>query len=126
MTNTTKKKVHNTVEKTTGSTLMDIISEIINSLLQIAQQNIIERVQNSVNETLEQVKQTANQIIQNAIILFAILLLGIIGLIFTVLGLSLWLGEISGFGMWFGFLVVGITVFVITLIIGLLQKNKSL
>ncbi|XLQ20674.1 MAG: phage holin family protein [Candidatus Moraniibacteriota bacterium] len=108
------------------STLMSTISEIVSSFLQIAQQNIVERIQNTVSETLEQAKQTVNQIVQNAVMLFAIILLGLIGFVFAITGLSLWLGELSGFGAWFGFLIIGTIVFIIALIAGLLQKNKQI
>ena len=108
------------------STLMSTLSEIISSFLQIAQQNIVERIQSTVTETLEQAKQTVNQIVQNAVMLFAIILLGLIGFVFAITGLSLWLGELSGIGSWFGFLIIGTIVFIIALIVGLIQKNKQL
>ncbi len=107
-------------------TFMNTLSEIVSSFLQIAQQNIVERIQNTVNETLEQAKETVNQIVQNAVVLFAIILLGLIGFVFTITGLSLWLGEVSGLGIWFGFLIVGLIVFIIALITGLLHKNKNI
>ena len=125
MTNT-NQEVHEEEHVTTESTFMNTISEIISSFLQIAQQNIIERIKNTVNETLEQAKETVNQIVQNAVTLLAIILLGLIGFVFVITGLSLWLGEISGFGMWFGFLIIGTIVFIFALITGLLQKNKTL
>ncbi len=109
----------------TESTFMSTLSEIVTSLLKIAQQNIIERIQKTVNETLEQAKQTVNQIIQNAVVLFAIILFGLIGFIFAITGLSLWLGQISGFGAWFGFLIIGTIVFIIALIAGIIQTNKQ-
>ena len=125
MTNTTQE-VPEIEQEVIEPTFMTTLSEIVSSFLQIAQQNIVERIQNTVNETLEQAKKTVNQIVQNAVMLLAITLLGLIGFVFAITGLSLWLGEISGLGMWFGFLIVGTIVFVVALIIGLLQKNNPL
>jgi len=118
-----------TSEQTTTSTeptFLKTFSEIINSFLQIAQQNILERITDVVDQTLEQAKVTANQIVQNAIMLFVVILVGLIGFVFAITGLSLWLGEISEFGAWFGFLTIGTIIFIIALIVGLLQKNKQL
>jgi len=107
-------------------TFINTFSEILNSFLQIAQQNILDRARELVDQTLDQAKEAANQIIQNAVILFAIILFGLIGFVFAITGLSLWLGEVSGFGAWFGFLIIGTIVFIAALITGLLQKNKQL
>lgn len=125
MPNTTSEE-HKEEQVPAESTFMSTISEIVSSFLQIAQQNIIERIQDTVSETLEQAKETVNQIVQNAVTLFAIILFGLIGFVFAITGLSLWLGQMSGFGAWFGFLIVGTAVFIIALIAGLIQKNKQI
>ncbi len=113
-------------QETTEQPLLSTFSEIITAFLKIAQQNIVERIQETVDSTLEQAKTAANEIAHNAVMLFAIVLLGLIGFVFTITGLSLWLGEISNLGAWFGFLIVGTIVFIIALIVGLMQKNKQL
>ncbi len=101
------------------------ISETIGSLFAVVQQNIIGRIEEFVDQTLEQAKDTAMEVMHNALLLLIIVLLGLIGFVFAIVGTSLWLGEVSGFGAWFGFLIVGVIIFIIALIIGLVQKNKQ-
>lgn len=107
------------------SPLMNTISDVASSFLQIAQENVMGRIQEMTDDVIAHVQVAATEIVQNAVILFIIVLLGLIGFIFTIVGLSLWLGDISGFGSWFGFLIVGIIIFIIALVAGLIQKNKQ-
>ena len=106
------------------SPILTTISDITTSILQIAQENVVSRAQEFIDDVLAQAQVAATEVLQNAVILFIIVLLGIIGFVFTILGLSLWLGNVSGLGPWFGFLIVGMIVFIIALIAGLMQKNK--
>ncbi|MEA3323511.1 MAG: phage holin family protein [Patescibacteria group bacterium] len=123
-------------QEVSESPILGAFSGILSSVLDIAQQNIVERIQTVVEDlleqaqvtatdVLEQTKTTINEIIQNAAVLFIIVLLGFVGFIFTIIGLSLWLGEVSGLGTWFGFLIVGIIIFIVSLIAALVQKNKQ-
>lgn len=112
-------------QEVTESPLMTTISDVASSFLQIAQENVMGRIQEMTDDVIAQVQVAATEIVQNAVILFIIVLLGLIGFIFTIVGLSLWLGDISGFGAWFGFLIVGIIIFIIALVAGLMQKNKQ-
>ncbi|MEN8252375.1 MAG: phage holin family protein [Patescibacteria group bacterium] len=122
MTNSTNEIQENTEQPT--STLGSV-SEILGSLLKIAQQNVIEKIQTTVDTTLEQAKEAANEIVQNAVVMFIIAILGLIGFIFTIVGVSLWIGETTELGAWFGFLSVGIVIVTIALIWGSKQKNKN-
>ena len=111
-------------QEPTASPILSTISDVATSFLQIAQENVVGRAQEFVDDVLAQAQVAATEVLQNAVVLFIIVLLGIIGFVFTILGLSLWLGNISGLGPWFGFLIVGMIVFIIALIAGLMQKNK--
>lgn len=134
MPNTTPEETQD--QEVSESPILGAFSGILSSVLDIAQQNIVERIQTVVEDILEQAQVTAtdvidqtkaaiNEVVQNAVVLFIIVLLGFVGFIFTIVGLSLWLGEVSGLGTWFGFLIVGIIIFIVSLIAALVQKNKQ-
>lgn len=97
----------------TESPIVSALSELTGSLLKLAQERIIERVE-----------ETVNSITHSVIMTLTVVFLGLIGLVFVLIGFSLWLGAISGFGTWFGLLITGIIVFIVALIIGLTQKKK--
>ena len=94
------------------SPIVAAISELTSSLLKLAQERIIERVE-----------ATANRITHNVVMMLTVVFLGLTGLIFMLTGFSIWLGSVSGFGTWFGLLVTGIAIFIFALIIALTQKN---
>ncbi len=98
----------------TESPIVAAISELTGSLLKLAQERIIERVESA-----------AQRITHNVVMLLTIVFLGLTGLIFIFAGFSLWLGTVSGLGTWFGLLVTGIVIFIVALIIALTQKTRS-
>jgi hypothetical protein len=111
-------------QQAVSPTILDTVSNLATSVLQIAQENVVGRAQEFVDDVLAQAQVAATEVLQNAVVLFIIVLLGIIGFVFAITGLSLWIGDISGLGVWFGFLIVGLVVLIVALIAGLSQKNK--
>lgn len=95
------------------SPIVGALSELTGSLLKLAQERIIERIE-----------ATANRITHNVVMMLTVVFLGLTGLIFVLTGFSIWLGVISGFGVWFGLLITGTIILIIALIIALSQKNK--
>ncbi|PID52084.1 MAG: hypothetical protein CR972_03605 [Candidatus Moraniibacteriota bacterium] len=98
----------------TESPIVAAISELTGSLLKLAQERIIERIE-----------ATAHRITHNIVMMLTVVFLGLTGLIFMLTGFSIWLGTVSEFGIWFGLLVTGITIFIVALIIALTQKNNK-
>lgn len=96
------------------SPIVAAISELTGSLLKLAQERIIERVET-----------TANRITHNVVMMLTVVFLGLTGLIFMLTGFSIWLGTVSGFGVWFGLIITGIVIFIVALIIALTQKNNN-
>jgi hypothetical protein len=97
----------------TESPLISALSELTGSLLKLAQERIIERIE-----------ETAQKITYNIVVTLTVIFLGLIGFVFILTGLAMWIGSISGFGTWFGLLIIGIIVFILALLIGLFQKKK--
>ncbi len=106
------KKNDELVESSLSSPVMAAISELTTSLLKLAQERIIERVE-----------ETVNRITHNIIVTFTIIFVGLIGFVFILTGSSLWLGSITGLGTWFGLLIVGVILFVLSLVVGLARKK---
>lgn len=96
------------------SPIVSAISELTGSLIKLAQERIIERVED-----------TAHRVTHNVVMTLTVVLLGLTGIIFVLTGFAMWLGDVSGIGMWFGLLITGMIVFVVALIIALMQKNKQ-
>ncbi|MFA5986743.1 MAG: phage holin family protein [Parcubacteria group bacterium] len=106
------KEESSPIESALSSPVVSAISELAGSLLKLAQDRIAERVE-----------ETANRITHNAVVTFTIVFVGIIGGVFVLTGFSLWLGSISHLGAWFGLLVVGILLFIVSLVVGLIRKK---
>lgn len=94
-------------------TIISALTEVAGSILKVAQERVIERIE-----------LAAKEITQNAVILLAVVFSGMIGCIFMLAGFAIWLGEASNFGVWFGLLITGAIVFIITLIVALTRKGK--
>lgn len=94
------------------SPLITAISELTGSLLKLAQERIIERIE-----------IVANNVTKRVIVSLTIVFLGLISFVFILVGLSLWIGTITQFGAWFGLFVTGIALSIITLIIALFAKK---
>lgn len=110
---TTPQNEENSSGDALTTTIVSAIAEISGSLLKIAQERIIERVE-----------ETANRITHNVVMMLTIVFLGLTGLIFMLIGFSIWLGMVSGFGVWFGLLITGTVILITALIIAVTQKNK--
>lgn len=95
------------------SPIIAAISELTGSLLKLAQERILERIET-----------TANRITRNIIMMITVVFLGLTGLIFILVGFSMWLSTISGLGVWFGLLITGAIILIVALIIAVSQKNK--
>jgi uncharacterized protein (DUF983 family) len=109
---TSHKEESSPIENALSSPVVSAISELAGSLLKLAQDRIAERVE-----------ETANRITHNAVVTFTIVFVGIIGGVFVLTGLALWLGSISHLGAWFGLLIVGILLFIVSLVVGLVRKK---
>lgn len=96
-----------------SSSILSVLSEVASSMLKLAQERIIERIEAAVN-----------RITRNVITMFVTVFLGLVGFIFILTGFSMWLGSIFGLGLWFGLMMTGTGIFILSLIIGLTQKNK--
>jgi hypothetical protein len=95
------------------SPIVAALSELTGSLLKLAQERIVERVE-----------KTAQRITYNVVMAITIVFLGLTGLIFMLVGFSLWIGAVSGLGVWFGLLLTGVIIFIVALIIALTHKNN--
>lgn len=104
---------HHTSPNTLQSPIVAAIGEVTSSLVKITQEKITERVEEAIH-----------RITHNIITALALVLLGLVGFVFTLIGAALWIGTISGFGVWFGLLITGIAIIIITLITALMQKSK--
>lgn len=109
---TPRNEDHTPTEQPLSSPVVAAISELAGSLLKLAQDRIADRIE-----------ETANRITHNAIMTFTVVFVGIIGGVFMLIGLALWLGSITKLGAWFGLLVIGVILFIVSLIIGLVRKK---
>lgn len=109
---TTPHSDNTPTEHTLSSTVIAAVSELAGSLLKLAQDRIVERVE-----------ETADRITRNVVTTFTIVFVGLIGGVFILTGFALWLGSISNLGAWFGLFVVGIILFIVSLIVGLVRKK---
>jgi hypothetical protein len=94
------------------SGIVSALTEVAGSILKIAQERVIERVQ-----------LAAKEITENAVMLFAMVFAGMVGCIFMLVGFAIWLGEITDLGLWFGLSITGGIIFIITLIVALTRKK---
>lgn len=98
-------------EKTT--TIISTVSEVVGSMLKVMQAGIIERIE-----------KTASNIVRDVVGVIVFAFLGLIGFAFFLVGVAIWLGSFTGFGLGFGLMAVGGTIFLLALLIALIRKIK--
>lgn len=93
------------------STIMSIMSDMVGVILKTLQSGIIDRVEQAIGRA-----------VRDAIgaVMFAFLIL--VGFIFFLVGTAIWLGSFFGLGV--GLMIVGGLVFILTLFMSLIQKNR--
>ncbi len=100
-------------QKDDKSTIISTVSEVVGSMLKVMQAGIIERVE-----------KTANRIVRDVVGVIVFAFLGLIGFAFFLVGAAIWLGSFTGLGLGFGLMIVGGSIFVLALLIGLIQKVR--
>ncbi len=95
------------------STIISTVSEVVGSMLKVMQAGIIERIE-----------KTASNIVRDIVSVITIAFLGLIGFTFLLVGVAIWLGSFTGFGLGFGLMVVGGSIFLLMLLITLIRKIK--
>ncbi len=88
--------------------------EATTALVKAAEDSIVARL-NSV----------VSQILRNIVLTLVAVVLALVGTVFALIALALWLGEMSGYGAWFGLFVIGASSLLIAVIIDLIRRSKK-
>lgn len=101
-------------DKNEKKNLTDTLTEISVSVIKLAQERVIEKIENKIDH-----------LITNIVFLIITAFLGVLGLVFVLLGVSMWIGILTGLGLWFGFVCVGVFFLMLAFLFALIRKlNK--
>ncbi len=104
----------NKKEQNESPVIIDYITDIISSVIKPIQNRILNQIEESVARTI------------NRILSFLFLIvLSIVALIFVLLGFVFWISSVTGFGLWFGFLTVGLALFFSIAIFGMFNRLSA-
>lgn len=94
--------------------LIDTLTEISVSVVKMAQERVLEKIEKKVDH-----------LVTNLVFLVVTAFLGTLGLVFILLGVSMWIGILTGLGLWFGFVCVGFSFLFLSILFTLVRKvNK--
>ncbi len=100
--------------KQSYTSLFASVSEAANSVVKIAENNVVSRVQSAVSSTLRTI-----------ILSLVAAVLGLLGALLVLIGLAIWLGMASGYGTWFGLVAIGAVALLAAFIANLMRQTKK-